>query len=102
MEIPDLLGARNSAAIAGRTEANLDPATEQKLRGAAKQFEATFLAEMLRHTGIGKMPEGFGGGAGEAAFSGHLTQAYADEIADRGGLGLAEQIYKSLRARAGS
>lgn len=70
------------------------------LHRVAQDFEAAFLAEMLRHTGLGRMPEGFNGGAGEAAFSGTLVQEYATHIAARGGVGLADQIYRSLAARA--
>lgn len=72
---------------------------EASLRKAAEAFEAAFLAEMLRHTGLGHLPESFNGGAGEAAFAGTLVEAYAKEIAASGGVGLAEQIYRSLAAR---
>ena len=78
-----------------------DPARRDSLRRSAEAFEAAFLAEMLRHAGLGRMPETFNGGAGEAAFSGTLIEEYARQIADQGGLGLADQIYRSLAARAG-
>lgn len=78
-----------------------DPSRRDSLRRSAEAFEAAFLAEMLRHTGLGRMPETFNGGAGEAAFSGTLIQEYAKQIADQGGLGLADQIYRSLVERAG-
>ena len=65
----------------------------------AKKFEATFLTEMLRHTGLGKSPEGFDGGAGEARFSGFLVEAYAEQLSDSGQIGLADQIYSDLVAR---
>ena len=71
------------------------------LRQAAREFEAAFLAEMLRHSGLGRMPESFNGGPGEAAFSGTLVEAYASRIAASGGLGLAEHIYRSLAQRDG-
>lgn len=83
--------AQPSAAPGGDREASL--------RQAAQAFEAAFLAEMLRHTGLGRMPESFNGGAGEAAFAGTMVEAYAREIAASGGVGLAEQIYRSLAAR---
>jgi len=74
-------------------------APEASLRKAARDFEAAFLAEMLRHSGLGRMPDSFNGGAGESAFAGTLVEAYAKRIAADGGLGLAEQIYRSLAAR---
>ena len=70
-----------------------------RLRAEAERFEAAFLAEMLRHTGLGRMPESFNGGAGEAAFAGTLVQEYANRIAASGTLGIADQIYNTLIER---
>lgn len=70
-----------------------------RLRAVAEQFEAAFLAEMLRHTGIGRMPEIFNGGPGEAAFSGTLIQEYANKIAANGALGIGDRIYADLIKR---
>jgi Rod binding domain-containing protein len=66
---------------------------EAQVRQAAQAFEASFLAEMLKHSGVNTMPSGFGGGAGEEAFASFLTQEYARLIAERGGVGLAEQVF---------
>jgi flagellar protein FlgJ len=66
---------------------------------AAKAFEANFLAEMLKVAGLNSMPATFGGGAGEDAFSSMLTREYADLMASRGGIGLAEQVFESLKSR---
>ena len=74
---------------------------DAKLRRAAEAFEAAFLAEMLRHTGLGRMPASFNGGFGEAAFAGTLVEEYAKAIARAGGLGLADRIYKSLAGKVG-
>ncbi|NDR57888.1 flagellar biosynthesis protein FlgJ [Pseudoruegeria sp. M32A2M] len=51
---------------------------------------------MLKHAGVGKTPEGFGGGVGEEQFSSLLRDMQAREIAARGGIGLAESIFNSL------
>lgn len=72
------------------------------LRDAARQFEAVFLAEMLRHAGFGRMPEGFNGGAGEAGFSGTLIREHASRIAEAGGLGIADRIVAAKAAEASS
>lgn len=77
-----------------------EPASEAAMRAAAQQFEASFLAEMLKHTGIGKMPEGFNGGHGEEAFSDYLVHEYAESIASSKSIGLADQIYRALAERA--
>lgn len=75
------------------------PHQHDALRELAEKFETAFLSEMLRHSGMGKMPEGFNGGAGEARFSGFLVEAYATEIAKSGQIGLADHIYRDLLAR---
>lgn len=70
------------------------------LRQAATEFEAVFLAEMLRHAGLGAVRDGpGGGGAGEQGFSGMLVREYAGEIARQGGTGLADQVYRAMRER---
>ena len=66
---------------------------------ASQAFETVFLAEMLKHAGLGRMPEGLNGGVGEAAFSGLLTWEYAAEIARTGRTGLGDRIAESLRQR---
>lgn len=77
------------------------PATKEAIRKVAVEFEAVFLAEMLKHSGVGKPQEAFGGGAGEAAFSGMLTQEYAHALAAKGGVGLADRIAADLARKAG-
>ena len=72
---------------------------DRALRDKAEAFEAVFLAEMLKQTGINAMPESYGGGAGEDAFASFLTQEYARLIAARGGLGLADHIFEALQAK---
>lgn len=78
-----------------------DPAYrhDQKLRSRAQELESVFLAEMLRHAGLGKAPGGFDGGIGEEQFASFLREAQARAIVAKGGLGLAEQIYNSLKER---
>ncbi len=72
---------------------------DHALRQAAQQLEASFLAEMLKATGLGKMSQDFGGGAGEDQFASFLVQAQADEMAKAGGIGLAQSIYESLKEK---
>lgn len=71
-------------------------------RRTAEALEATFLAEMLKGTGINGTPEGWGGGAGEDAFGGFLTQEYGRLLAARGGIGLAEHIFAAITAEVPS
>ena len=78
-----------------------EPKANEEMWRIAEEFEAVFLSEMLKHTGLGQMPETFNGGAGERGFSSMLVQEYAAEIARDGSIGLAEQIYRAMVARSG-
>lgn len=71
----------------------------QELRDVAKAFEASFLAEMLKASGLGKSRSEFGGGAGEDAFSSMMVDEQAELMVERGGIGLSESIFQSLWAR---
>lgn len=73
----------------------------EALREAATALEASFLAEMLTAAGLGQTREALGGGAGEDAFGSLLVREQAEVMARGGGIGLAEQIYRSLLAREG-
>lgn len=77
-----------------KTAAQQDP-----LREAAKSFEAVFLAEMFAHVGLGAPRKENGGGAGEEAFASFLSREWANKIAEEGGIGLADEIHKSLAAK---
>lgn len=68
----------------------------QTLMAKAEELEATFLAEMLAHSGLGEMEGSFGGGAGEAQFSSFLRQEQARLLVDGGGIGLAEMIFNTM------
>ncbi|MEM7058374.1 MAG: rod-binding protein [Pseudomonadota bacterium] len=85
---------------AGRVDITAHSAQDAPLRELAQKFETAFLSEMLRHTGLGKMPDGFNGGAGEARFSGFLIEAYAKDLTRSGQIGLADRIYQDLASRA--
>ena len=94
-ETTDTSGAR------GLPLARPENAGAEPVMQVAHRFEAAFIAEMLRHTGVGKMQDGFNGGAGEAAFSNFLTQAYAEKVSQNGAFRLADKIYESMVARSG-
>jgi peptidoglycan hydrolase FlgJ len=69
---------------------------QQQLMKKAEELEATFLSEMLAHSGLSEMQGAFGGGQGEAQFTSFLRQEQARLIVQSGGLGLAEIIFKSM------
>ena len=70
-----------------------------ELRAVARELEASFLAEMLKYSGLGATSESFGGGAGEDQFASLLRAEHARALADRGGIGLAESLFRALAAR---
>lgn len=76
-----------------------DAARDAAAHKVAEGFEASFLAEMLKYTGLNARPESFGGGVGEEAFGSLLTEEYAKLLAARGGIGLAERIFDVIKHR---
>lgn len=68
------------------------------LRKTAQEFEAVFIKEMLTHSGLDKALSSDSGIGGEA-FSSMLVETYADGIAEKGGFGLADQIYRQLKEK---
>ena len=75
-------------------------ANHSDLRQAAIELEATFIAEMLKHAGLGEAPEGFGGGAGEDQFASFLRLEQARQMAHAGGIGLAEALFEALKEQS--
>jgi Rod binding domain-containing protein len=62
----------------------------------AQEMEAAFLAEMLAHSGLGEQKGPFGGGEGEAQFTSFLRHEQARLMVEKGGVGLAELIFRSM------
>lgn len=86
-----------SIPLSMRMSHQASPPQQDPLRKAATQLEATFLAEMLKSAGLGESRESFGGGSGEDQFSTFLIRAQAEQMAQAGGIGLAESLYHSLK-----
>ncbi|MEM0988339.1 MAG: rod-binding protein [Pseudomonadota bacterium] len=100
--LPKIPVSPNATPTASGTKPPADDVVrDAQMRQLAQKFEATFLAEMLKYSGLGAQRGTFHGGAGEAGFSGFLTMEYAEQIADRGSLGIADKIYTSLKERSG-
>jgi Rod binding domain-containing protein len=78
------------------------PTTDSPLFAAAQRLEVLFLAEMLRGAGLGKPPEGFGGGAGEDQFASFLVERQAEAMVQAGGIGLSEQLFRAMTAADGA
>lgn len=69
----------------------------QSLDDAAQDFEAVFIAEMVKpmFEGLETSPP-FGGGKGEEIFRSLLIQEYGKSIAKQGGIGLADAVKAEL------
>lgn len=72
------------------------PTRSDLLMSKARELEATFLSEMLGHSGLGEVEGAFGGGQGAAQFASFLRQEQARLIVQGGGIGLAEMIFKAM------
>jgi Rod binding domain-containing protein len=86
----------------GRPGAAANPGAmpQDKARAAAQDFEAVFLNSMFAEmfTAIGG--EGpFGGGPGAGVWRSFLTDEYAKSFARAGGIGIGDQVYRTLLAQ---
>jgi Rod binding domain-containing protein len=71
--------------------------TREKAAEMAEEFEAMFISELLRPMFEQIKTDGmFGGGQSEEAFRPLLTEQYAKEIADSGGIGIAENVLAEI------
>ena len=69
----------------------------QKIEAAAKEFEAMFVAEMLKPMFDGiEVNETFGGGKTEEIFNGFMREEYGKMIAETGQFGIADQVKQQL------
>jgi len=72
-------------------------ASHAKAREVAEDFESVFLNTMFQQMSTGIEGEGpFGGGAGTGVWRSMLTDQYARTFAKNGGIGIADQVYRSL------
>ncbi len=68
-------------------------------RKTANEFESMFLSQMLEHMSTGIKTDGpFGGGQGEEMFRSLLNQEYAGMLTKRGGIGIADHVYRQILA----
>jgi Rod binding domain-containing protein len=71
-----------------------------KTLARAKEFETMFISSMMQHmfTGIGKNGP-LGSGPSVGPWRSLLTEQYAKSFVKAGGLGIANQVYKTMLAR---
>jgi Rod binding domain-containing protein len=75
-----------------------DPMLTRPLNGLpTEKFEASFLSEMIRHMSEGVKTDPLtGGGHGEDNFKSFLNEQYSKAIVARGGIGVADMVYKQM------
>lgn len=68
-----------------------------RMRETADQFEASFLAQMMKPMFEGLKTDGpFGGGEGEATWRSFMIEAMAKQTVKTGGIGLADQVVAQM------
>jgi peptidoglycan hydrolase FlgJ len=84
-------------ATAGQSAASALSPAKVKAKAAAQNFEAVFLNSMFEHMFTGIDGEGpFGGNGATKVWRSFLTDAYAKKFTQAGGIGIADQVYRSL------
>lgn len=68
----------------------------EMLMQKAKELETAFLTEMMSYIGAETQSGPFSGGIGEQQFASFLRQSQAAALTEKGGVGLAELIFRSL------
>jgi len=90
----DLLNA--NAPVAGK----LSAASKAKAKATSQDFEAVFLNSMFQQMFTGLQGEGpFGGSGATGVWRSFLTDEYSKSFAKSGGIGIADQVYRSLMAQ---
>jgi len=100
VDIQASMAQRNKAALQNinkKLEAAIGEGEMKKIDEKAKEFEAVFMAEMLKpmFSGIKTDPV-FGGGPAEDSFKGIMLQEYGKVMAEAGGIGIADHVKAEL------
>ena len=95
----DLSASLSSVGDAATKQAQAALNVKSKAKQAAQNFEANFLGNMFQEMFTGIDGDGpFGGSGATGVWRSLLTDQYAKSIAKAGGIGLADQVYRSLIA----
>lgn len=97
---PDIGLTVTQASRAGQGQAIRTLAAQKdsgKIDEAAREFEAVFIAEMMKPMFEGISTDGmFGGGKGEEIFRGMLLQEYGKILAQTGGIGISAPVREEM------
>ena len=85
------------AATSQKAKAAMSAKDVEKAGETAKEFEAVFIAEMIKPMFENLETDGmFGGGKGEEVFRGMLLQEYGKKIAETGSVGLSDSVKQQM------
>jgi Rod binding domain-containing protein len=98
LDVPTPAAAAPKLATSAQAGMSLSEAAKRAaIAKTARQFEASFLSSMMGYMFEGvDTPAPFGGGQGEQAFKSFLTDAYAKQMASRGGVGVAAAVQREM------
>jgi peptidoglycan hydrolase FlgJ len=89
----------SSPAIAPGAAVQKLASSREKARATAEDFEAVFLSSMFQQMFTDVDGDGpLGGGSGAGMWRSFLTDQYARSFAKSGGIGIADQVYRTLIA----
>jgi Rod binding domain-containing protein len=90
---PSLSRMASADAAMVRAKAGLTQAKKDQIDGAAKDFEAMFISQMLgaMFDSVPTDPE-FGGGEAEDTWKGLMIDEYGKQIVKAGGIGISDDI----------
>ena len=93
--------AADGSTGAASATASVGAHTDAELRKACEELESVFLEQLLKEMRR-TVPKDdlFGGGRGEDVFQSMFDQEIAKKMAGRGGIGLAEILYRQLSREA--
>jgi peptidoglycan hydrolase FlgJ len=77
--------------------AKVSPQAQAKAKSTAQDFEAMFLGQMFSQMTSGLQGEGpFGNTPGTGVWRSMLTDQYSKSFAKAGGVGISNEVYRSL------
>lgn len=95
---PPISIAASLATASPAAKPHLDP--RARAREQAVDFEAVFLSNMFRQMFTDTDGDGpFGGGGKAGVWRSFLTDEYSKSFAKAGGIGIADDVYRSLLAQ---
>lgn len=100
INVPTDISAFSAPALQAQTQSKMQSGQgKDAIDAVAQDFEAVFLTQMFQHMfkGLDADPL-FGGGQAESTYRSLMMNEYGKEVAQHGGIGLAEHVSRTLLA----